>query len=72
MHTHFPQSEGNDQSCKVENGVFEFEAFGFRLNFHIVKARGVRSRMVLAELWFRVSQLFGVDEFEGLSPNVVD
>ena len=35
VHTYLPQSEGNDQSGKVESEVFE--AFGFLLNLHVVK-----------------------------------
>ena len=34
-HTHLPQSEGKNQSGKVENEVFE--AFGFLFNLHVVK-----------------------------------
>ena len=68
-HTHFSQSEGNDQSGKVENKVFE--AFGFLLDFHIIEGREVRSKIIIREVCFEVSQLFSVDEFEGLSPNVV-
>ena len=68
-HTHLPQSEGNDQSGKVENEVFE--ALGLLLNFHVVKGGELRSRMIILEICFEVSQLFSVDEFEGLSPNVV-
>ena len=70
VHTHFPQSEGKNQSGEVENEVFE--RFGVLLDFHIVEGREVRSRIVIAEGCFGVSQLFGVDEFEGLFPNVVD
>ena len=69
-HTHLPQSEGNDQSGKVQNEVFE--AFGLFLDFNAVKGREVRSRIVILEVCFEVSQLFSVDEFAGLSPNVVD
>ena len=68
-HTHLPQSEGNDQNGKVENEVFE--AFGFLLDFHVVKGQKVRGRIVILEVCFKVSQLFGVNEFECLSPNVV-
>ena len=69
-HTHLPQSEGNDQSGKVENEVFEFEAFGFLFNLHVVKGREVRGIIVISEFYFGMSQLFIVDEFESLSPNV--
>ena len=54
----------------MENEVFE--RFGVLLDFHIVEGREVRSRIVIAEGCFGVSQLFGVDEFEGLFSNVVD
>ena len=70
VETDFAKGKGNDQSCKVENEVFE--AFGFLFDFNVVKGRKVRSRVVIFEVCFDVSQLFGVDEFEGLFPNVVD
>ena len=68
-HTHLPQSEGNNHCGEVENEVFE--AFGFLFDLHIVEGREVRSRIVISEACFGVSQLFSVDDFEGLSPNVV-
>ena len=68
-HNHFPQSEGKNQSGKVKNEVFE--AFSFFLDFHVVKGREVRSRIVISELCFEVSQFFCVDESEGLSPNII-
>ena len=69
MQTDFTKGKGNDQSGKVENEVFE--AFGFLLNFNVAEGRKVRSRTVIFEVCFGVSQLFSVDEFDGLSPNVV-
>ena len=69
MQTDFAKSKGKNQSGKVEDEVFE--AFGLFLDFNVVKGRKVRSRIVLAELWFQVSQLLGVDQLMVLSPNVV-
>ena len=65
----FALRKGNDQSGKVENEVFE--TFGFLFDFHVVKGREVRSRIVISEVCFEVSQFFCVDEFESLFPNVV-
>ena len=53
----------------MENEVFE--EFGFFFNFHVVKGREVSRKAVNSEVGLQVSQLFCVDEFEGLSPNVV-
>ena len=70
VETDFALRKGNNQSRDVENEVFE--AFGFLLDFSVVKGREVRSRIVISEVCFRVSQLFNVDEFEGLSVNIVE
>ena len=70
-HTHLSQSEGNNQSGKVENEVFEEFSFLLNLNFNMIKGREVRSRIVIFEVCLGVIQLFGVDEFEILSPNIV-
>ena len=69
MEANFALRKGNDQSGKVENEVFE--EYGFFLNLNVIKGREVRSRIVIFEVCFEVSQLFCVDEFEGLSPNLV-
>ena len=70
-HTHLPQSEGKNQSGKVENEVFECFCIVI-INFHVVKGTEVGNKIVVYELCFGVSQLFCVDQFEGLSPNVVN
>ena len=44
----FALRKGNDQSGKVEDEVFE--TFGFLFDFHLVKGREVRSRMVTSEV----------------------
>ena len=69
METDFAKRKGNDQSGKVENEVFVI--LGFLLNLNVIKGREVRGKMVIYEVCFQVSQLFSMDEFEGLSPNVV-
>ena len=69
VQTDFAKRKGNDQSYKVKDEVFE--TFSFLFNFHVVKGREVRGRIVIFEVCFGVSQLLCVDEFEGLSPNVV-
>ena len=69
-HTHLSQSEGKNQSGKVENEVFK--ASGLFLDLNVVKGREVRSKIVISEVCFCVSYFFGVDDFEGLSPNVVE
>ena len=69
MQTDFTKGKGNDQSGKVENEVFEVICFLF--DFHVVKGQKVRGIIVISEVCFGVSQLFSVDEFDGLSPNVV-
>ena len=48
MQTDFAKGKGNNQSGKVENAVFE--VFDWFLDFHIVKMREVRSRMVISEV----------------------
>ena len=53
----------------MENEVFE--AFCFLLYFLVVKGRKVRSRIVILEACFTMSQFFGVDQFECLSLNIV-
>ena len=68
-HTHLSQSEGNDQSGKVENEVFELLCFLF--DIHVVKGREVRSFIVISEFFFGVNELFRVNELKILSPNVV-
>ena len=68
-HTHLSQSEGKNQSGEVKHEVFVIVDFFF--DFNVVKGEKVRSRIVIIEVCFEVSQLFSVDEFEGLSPNVV-
>ena len=67
--TDFAKGKGKNQSGKVKDEVFEVS--GFLFNFHVVKRGEVRSRIVISEVCLGASQLFGVDEFEGLSPNVV-
>ena len=69
MEADFALRKGNDQSGKVEDEVFE--TFGFLFDFHLVKGREVRSRIVIYEGCFEMGQLFSADQFEGLSPNVV-
>ena len=69
MQTDF--AEGKNQRRKVENEVFECFCIVI-INFHLLKGKEMRSRMVISEFWLRMIQLFCVDEFEGLSPNVVN
>ena len=69
METDFAKRKGNDQSGKVENEVFVI--LGFLLNLNVIKRREVRGKMVISEVYFEVSQLFGVKELKVLSPNVV-
>ena len=71
VETDFAKSKGNDQSGDVENEVFVSFSF-LPLNLHLVKGQKVRSRIVISEFCFEVSQFFCVDEFEGLSPNLVE
>ena len=71
MEADFAKGKGNDQSGDVENEVFVSFSF-LPLNLHLVKGQKVRSKAVVAEVCFGVSQLFSVDEFEGLSPNLVE
>ena len=54
----------------MQNEVFK--VFVFFLDFHMVKGRKVRSRIVIAEGCFRLCHFFYMNEFEGLSPNVVE
>ena len=68
-HTHLSQSEGKNQSRKVENEVFEM--LGLLFDLHVVEGQRVRSTIVISEVCFRVSQLFGVNELKILSPHVV-
>ena len=70
MEADFALRKGNDQSGKVEDEVFECFCIVI-INFYVVKWREVRSIVIIFEVCFDVSQLFCVDEFEGLSPNVV-
>ena len=70
MQTDFTKSKGKNQSCNVKNEIFE--VFGFLLDFNVVKGKEFRSRIVIDEGCFVVSQLFCVDQFDGLSPNVVN
>ena len=53
----------------MENEVFE--AFCFLLYFLVVKGRKVRSTTTIFGFCFKVSQFFGVDQFECLSLNIV-
>ena len=69
VETHLSQSEGHNQSGNLQKEVSE--TFGFFFNLNVVKFREVRSNPVIYEFWLRTSQLLCVDEFEGLSPNVV-
>ena len=71
METHLSQSEGKNQSCDVENEVFVSFSF-LLLNLHLVKGQKVRSRIVISEVCLQVSQLFCVDQFESLSPYIVN
>ena len=68
-HTHLSQSEGKNHSGKVENEVFEILSFLF--DIHAVIGEKVRSRTIISEVCFGVSQLLCVDELKILSPNVV-
>ena len=68
VQTDFALRKGNDHCGDVENEVFE--RFGFFLDFQMVNGREVRSKIVISETYFNGSQLFSVDEFEGLSSNV--
>ena len=68
-HTHLPQSEGKNQSGDVKHEVFVIFTFFFDLN--VVKGQKVRSKIIIPELCLQVSQLFCVDEFEGLFSNVI-
>ena len=52
-HTHLSQSEGKNQSGKVENEVFE--ALGLLFDLHVVEGREMRSKMVISEVYFCVS-----------------
>ena len=53
MDTDFALRKGNDQSGKVEDEVFE--TFGFLFDFHLVKGREMRSRIVIFDECFGVS-----------------
>ena len=70
MEANFAKRKGNDQSGKVDNEVFVFWSF-FLFDLHVVKGRKVRSKMVISEVCFEMSQLFGVNELLSLFPNVV-
>ena len=48
-----------------------FEAFFLLFNFHVIKGQKVRSKAAIYEFCFDGSQLFSVNEFEGLPPNIV-
>ena len=69
VQTDFAKRKGKNQSCNVNNEVFVL--FGFLLDLHIIEGQIVRSRIVVRYLRFDMSQLFGVDEIVGLSPNIV-
>ena len=69
VQTDLAKGKWKNQSRDVDNKGFE--AFGFFLDVHVVKEREVRSRMVISEFWLRMIQLFCVDEFESLSPNIM-
>ena len=69
METDFAKGKEKNQSGNVNNEIFK--AFGLFLNFHVVEEREVRSRIVILEVCIRVNYFFRVDEFEGLTPNVV-
>ena len=70
MQADFAKSKGNDQSGDVENEVFE--RLGFFLSLNMVKGRKVKGKIVICEGFLEMSQLLCVNEFEGLSPNVVN
>ena len=62
MHTDLSESKGNDQSCNMENEVFEYFCI-FTVNLHIAEGQKVRVKMVINDGCLVMSQLFGVDEF---------
>ena len=69
MQNHFAKAKGKNQSGNVKNKVFVI--FGFLLDLNVVEGREVRSTIVISEVCFNLSLFFRVDEFEGLSANVV-
>ena len=71
MQTHFAKGKGNDQSCNVENEVFKLCSFCL-LHLHVVKRQKVMGAIFIFEEIFGMNQLFGVYEFEGISPKIVN
>ena len=69
MQTDFVKRKGNNQSCEVENKIFE--VFGFLINLHVEEGKKVRSKVVISNVCFGLSHFFCMNEFKSLSPNVV-
>ena len=69
VHTHFPKSEGKNQSGKMDNEIFIMVSFF--LDFHEIEGRKVRCIIVIYEIRLTMSHLFCVDKLMSLSPNVV-
>ena len=70
VETDFAKGKGNDQSGKVENKVFECLCI-FNINLHMIEGHKVRTRIVISEVCFTMSQFFCVNELMGFSRNVV-
>ena len=67
--THFPQSEGKNQSGKVNIKFFEC-LFRLLFDLNVVEGKKTIDKFVITEACFNINQLLCVNEFEGLSPNV--
>ena len=60
METHFPQSEGNDQSCDMKGKVFEIEHVSL-IDFDVIEWAEAGKMQVSREKRVGVSQFFSVD-----------
>ena len=61
----FAKGKGNNQSCDMKNELIEM-AILFFLNFHIAEGQKMRRNSIIFEGYFRVRQLFRVNELLSL------